>query len=317
MTATNAAPNQQKRVFASPLARRLSRDNNVALDKIIGSGPHGRIIKVDVVAALNSPSAQKSIAAPVAPISVARAPTITRVQLEKIYAERNYELVELNNVRKTIANRLQEAKGSIPHFYLTRDVILDPLLKLRRDVNAGLATRDIKLSVNDFIIKACAIALQNVPAANAIWADDCIFRMQASDVAVAVAVEGGLYTPVLTNAEHKTLSALSTEMKDLAIRARANKLSPQEYQGGSFTISNLGMYGIDNFKAIINPPHAAILAVGAGVKKPIVNEQGDVAVASVMSLTLSVDHRVIDGALGAELLKAIKSNLENPMSMLV
>ena len=220
-------------------------------------------------------------------------------------------------MRRTIAARLTEAKSTIPHFYLRRDIQLDALLKFRGDLNKQLEGRGVKLSVNDFIIKACALALQTIPAANAVWAGDRILQLKPSDVAVAVAIDGGLFTPVLKDADAKSLSALSSEMKDLAARARDRKLAPHEYQGGSFAISNLGMFGIDNFDAVINPPHGAILAVGSGVKKPVVGKDGELTVATVMSVTLSVDHRVIDGALGAELLKAIVEYLENPMLMLV
>lgn len=233
-----------------------------------------------------------------------------------MYEGRTYEEVKLDGMRKTIAARLTEAKQTVPHFYLRRDIQLDALLKFRGELNKQLEGRGVKLSVNDFIIKACALALQAVPDANAVWAGDRVLKMEASDVAVAVAIEGGLFTPVLQNSDTKSLSTLSTEMKDLAKRARDRKLAPHEYQGGSFAISNLGMFGIDNFDAIVNPPHAGILAVGAGVKKPVVGADGELAVATVMSVTMSVDHRVIDGALGAELLNAIKDNLENPMMML-
>jgi pyruvate dehydrogenase E2 component (dihydrolipoamide acetyltransferase) len=233
-----------------------------------------------------------------------------------MYQGRAYEEVKLDGMRKTIAARLTEAKQSIPHFYLRRDIELDALLAFRGQLNTQLQSRGIKLSVNDFIIKACALALQQVPDANAVWAGDRMLRLKPSDVAVAVAIEGGLFTPVLRDAEMKSLSALSAEMKDLAARARDRKLSPQEYQGGSFAISNLGMFGIDNFDAVINPPRGAILAVGAGVRKPVVGKDGELSVATVMSVTLSVDHRVIDGALGAQLLQAIKDNLENPLAML-
>uniref|UniRef100_UPI003F69C18A 2-oxo acid dehydrogenase subunit E2 n=1 Tax=Nereida sp. TaxID=2736090 RepID=UPI003F69C18A len=205
---------------------------------------------------------------------------------------------------------------SVPHFYLRRDIELDALLKFRAEINATLEPRGIKLSVNDFIIKACATALQQVPEANAVWAGDRTLKMERSDVAVAVAIEGGLFTPVLQDADQKSLSTLSTQMKDMASRARDRKLAPHEYQGGSFAISNLGMFGIDNFDAIINPPHSAILAVGAGAKKPVVGADGELKVATVMSTTMSVDHRVIDGALGANLLNTIKHNLENPFGML-
>jgi pyruvate dehydrogenase E2 component (dihydrolipoamide acetyltransferase) len=233
-----------------------------------------------------------------------------------MYEGRAYTELPLDGMRKTIAARLTEAKQTIPHFYLRRSVTLDPLMAFRAQLNAQLEKRGVKLSVNDFIIKACALALQQVPAANAVWAGDRILQLEPSDVAVAVAIEGGLFTPVLKDAHQKSLSALSAEMKDLATRARERKLAPHEYQGGSFAISNLGMFGIENFDAVINPPHGAILAVGAGLKKPVVGEDGTVKVATVMSMTLSVDHRVIDGALGAELLQAIVENLENPMAML-
>ena len=233
-----------------------------------------------------------------------------------MYQDREYAEIPLDGMRKTIAARLTEAKQQIPHFYLRRDIRLDALLKFRSELNAQLADRGIKLSVNDFIIKACANALQQVPDANAVWAGDRILRLKPSDVAVAVAIEGGLFTPVLRDSDKKSLSTLSAEMKDLATRARDRKLAPHEYQGGSFAISNLGMFGIDNFDAVINPPHGAILAVGAGVRKPVVGKDGDLTVATVMSVTLSVDHRVIDGALGAELLQAIVDNLENPLTML-
>jgi pyruvate dehydrogenase E2 component (dihydrolipoamide acetyltransferase) len=219
-------------------------------------------------------------------------------------------------MRKTVAARLTEAKQTIPHFYLRRDIRLDALLAFRAELNAKLEARGVKLSVNDFIIKACALALQQVPDANAVWAGDRVLRLTPSDVAVAVAVEGGLFTPVLKDADSKSLSALSAEMKDLAARARDRKLAPHEYLGGTFAVSNLGMFGIENFDAVINPPHGAILAVGAGVKKPVVGADGELAVATVMSVTLSVDHRVIDGALGAELLAAIVENLDNPIAML-
>ena len=233
-----------------------------------------------------------------------------------MFEGREYEEIKLDGMRKTVAARLTEAKQTVPHFYLRRDIQLDALLKFRSTLNKQLEERGVKLSVNDFVIKACALALQQVPECNAVWAEDRMLMMKASDVAVAVAIEGGLFTPVLKDADTKTLSALSAEMKDLAGRARERKLAPHEYVGGTFTVSNLGMFGVDNFDAIINPPHGGILAVGAGVKKPVVNAEGELAVATVMSVTLSVDHRVIDGALGAQLLTAIKDNLENPIAML-
>jgi pyruvate dehydrogenase E2 component (dihydrolipoamide acetyltransferase) len=305
------------RVIASPLARRLAKEKGIDLTTLRGSGPHGRIVKADVdgaKAGAATPAAPTAVAAPPPAAAASTGPSASVI--EKLYEGREYEEVALDGMRKTIAARLTEAKQTIPHFYLRRDVQLDNLMAFRAQLNAQLESRGVKLSVNDFIIKACANALQQVPDANAVWAGDRILRLKPSDVAVAVAIEGGLFTPVLKDAHQKTLSALSAEMKDLAARARTRKLAPHEYQGGSFAISNLGMFGIDNFDAVINPPHGAILAVGAGVKKPVVKADGEIGVATVMSMTLSVDHRVIDGTLGAALLNAIVDNLENPMSML-
>ncbi|QLL42513.1 pyruvate dehydrogenase complex dihydrolipoamide acetyltransferase [Sulfitobacter pontiacus] len=321
-TSAPAAPkgSDGKRLFVTPLARRIAADKGVDLTELSGSGPHGRIIKADVEAASAGSTKAKpaessqTASAPAATAAPAAGPSADAVM--KIYEGRAFEEISLNGMRKTIAARLTEAKQSIPHFYLRRDIELDALLKFRGELNKQLEARDVKLSVNDFIIKACALALQTVSDANAVWAGDRILKLKPSDVAVAVAIEGGLFTPVLKDAEMKSLSTLSAEMKDLATRARDRKLAPHEYQGGSFAISNLGMFGIDNFDAVINPPHGAILAVGAGVKKPVVGKDGELAVATVMSVTLSVDHRVIDGALGAQLLSAIKDNLENPMMML-
>jgi len=314
------AASDGSRVFASPLARRIAADKGLDLSQLKGSGPRGRIVKADVENATAAPKAAAPVAAAAAtaPASAAAAPATgpSADIIAKMYEGRETEEIKLDGMRKTIAARLTEAKQSVPHFYLRKDIELDALMKFRAQLNKTLEPRGIKLSVNDFIIKACALALQQVPDANAVWAGDKMLKMKASDVAVAVAIEGGLVTPVLQDAEMKSLSALSAEMKDLAARARDRKLAPHEYQGGSFAISNLGMFGIDNFDAIINPPHAAILAVGAGVKKPVVGEDGEIKVAIVMSTTLSVDHRVIDGALGANLLNAIKANLENPMAML-
>ncbi|MEQ8368666.1 MAG: pyruvate dehydrogenase complex dihydrolipoamide acetyltransferase, partial [Roseicyclus sp.] len=301
------------RLFASPLARRIARDKGLDLAQIKGTGPHGRIVKADVEhaepGAAAAPAAAPATAAAPAKAPAGAMPTgPSAEQVLKMYEGRAYEEVKLNGMRKTVAARLTEAKQTIPHFYLRRDIQLDALLKFRGQLNKQLEARGVKLSVNDFVIKACALALQAVPDANAVWAGDRIIRLKPSDVAVAVAVDGGLFTPVLKDSEMKSLSALSAEMKDLATRARDGKLMPHEYVGGSFAISNLGMFGIDNFDAVINPPHGAILAVGAGVKKPVVGADGELAVATVMSVTLSVDHRVIDGALGAQLLEAIKTN---------
>ncbi len=301
------------RIFATPLARRIAADKGLDLSAIAGSGPHGRIVKADVE---NATAAPKAAAAASAAPATAMASGPSSDAVIKMYEGRPFEEVKLDGMRKIIASRLTEAKQSVPHFYLRRDINLDALMKFRSQLNKQLEGRGVKLSVNDFIIKACALALQQVPEANAVWAGDRTLKFTKSDVAVAVAIEGGLFTPVLRDSEMKSLSALSSEMKDLATRARDRKLAPHEYQGGSFAISNLGMFGIDNFDAIINPPHSAILAVGAGVKKPIVGADGELTVGIVMSTTLSVDHRVIDGALGANLLNAIKDNLENPMTML-
>ena len=304
------------RVFATPLARRIAKDKGLDLSAVKGSGPHGRIVKADVENATAAPA--KAASAPVAtPAAAASAPAgLGTDTVLKMYEDRDFEEVTLDGMRKTIAARLTEAKQTIPHFYLRRDIQLDALLAFRSQLNKQLETRGVKLSVNDFIIKACALALQQVPDANAVWAGDRILKLKPSDVAVAVAIEGGLFTPVLEDAHMKSLSALSAEMKDLATRARDRKLAPHEYQGGSFAISNLGMFGIDNFDAVINPPHGSILAVGAGAKKPVVGADGEITAATVMSVTLSVDHRVIDGALGAEFLTAIKDGLENPVAML-
>ncbi|MDF3606071.1 pyruvate dehydrogenase complex dihydrolipoamide acetyltransferase [Paracoccus sp. DMF-8] len=306
------------RVFASPSARRIAADKGIDLSSIQGSGPHGRIVKADVEGA--TPGAAKPAAAPAAAAPAAAAPAAAPAgpsaeTVLKMYADRDHEVVQLDGMRRTIAARLSEAKQTIPHFYLRRSAKLDELMKFRATLNKQLETRGVKLSVNDFIIKACALALQAVPDANAVWAGDRIVKLKPSDVAVAVAIEGGLFTPVLKDAQIKSLSALSAEMKDLATRAKTKKLAPHEYQGGSFAISNLGMFGIENFDAVINPPHGAILAVGAGIQTPVV-EGGEIVIRNVMSMTLSVDHRVIDGALGAQLLQAIVENLENPVGML-
>jgi pyruvate dehydrogenase E2 component (dihydrolipoamide acetyltransferase) len=316
VAAVQPAASQGARVFASPLARRIAADKGLDMAQVKGSGPHGRIVKADVEAA-------KPGAVPVTPVvAVATVPapalavSASAETVKKMFTDRQFTEIPLDGMRKTIAARLTEAKQTIPHFYLRRSVNLDPLMAFRENLNAQLAGRGVKLSVNDFIIKACALALQAVPAANAVWAGDRVLQMKASDVAVAVAIEGGLFTPVLRDAEAKSLSSLSAEMKDLAARAKTRKLAPHEYQGGSFAISNLGMMGVENFDAVINPPHGSILAVGAGIKKPVVGKDGQVTVATMMSMTLSVDHRVIDGALGAEFLKAIVDNLENPMAML-
>jgi pyruvate dehydrogenase E2 component (dihydrolipoamide acetyltransferase) len=302
------------RVFASPLARRIAADKGIDLAQVNGTGPKGRIVKADVEGF--TPSGAAPAAAATATVAASLPAGPDAAQVIKMYADRPHQEIALDGMRKTIAARLTEAKQTIPHFYLRRDIELDALLAARKKLNARGEAAGFKLSVNDFIIKACAAALQQVPAANAVWAGDRVLQLEPSDVAVAVAIEGGLFTPVLRDAHAKGLATLSAEMKDLATRARDRKLAPHEYQGGSFAISNLGMFGIDNFDAVINPPHASILAVGAGVQKPVVRN-GEVTVATVMSVTLSVDHRVVDGALGAQFLDAIKANLEDPMMLLV
>ena len=317
---TAAPARSGARVFASPLARRIAADRGIDLTQVAGTGTHGRIVKSDVEGAKATAAPAAAVAAPVAasaPVAAASMATgMSADTVMKIYADRAYEEVPLDGMRRTIAARLTEAKQTIPHFYLRREVRLDNLMAFREQLNKQLEARGVKLSVNDFIIKASALALQAVPNANAVWAGDRMLRLKPSDVAVAVAIDGGLFTPVLKDAHQKSLSQLSAEMKDLAARAKSKKLAPHEYQGGSFAISNLGMMGIENFDAVINPPHGSILAVGAGIKKPVVLADGSIGVATVMSMTLSVDHRVIDGALGATFLKAIVDNLENPMAML-
>ena len=292
------------RIFASPVAKRIAQSKGLELSSISGSGPHGRIVKADV----------ENFEASAPAVSAAPSPGFEALIGQ--YEAREHEVIQLDGMRRTIAARLAESKQTIPHFYLRRDIRIDKLLAVRSELNAALAVRDMKISVNDFIIKAAAMALQSVPEANSIWAADRILKFKSSDVAVAVAVDGGLFTPVLFDADTKSLSQLSSEMKDLAERARSRSLKPNEYQGGSFAISNLGMYGIDSFDAVINPPHGSILAVGAGAKRPVAVDDG-MEIATVMSATLSVDHRVIDGALGARLLASIVENLENPLRMLL
>ena len=299
----------KERVFATPLARRIAKSNNLELTNIKGTGPYGRIVKADVES--------NNISYLEKPATLSMTSSTTTETIKDIYKDRHFEEIALDGMRTVIANRLTEAKQTIPHFYLRRSVSLDKLLMIRAEMNDGLADKGIKISVNDFIIKASSLALQDIPKANVVWAHDRILQMKSSDVAVAVSVEGGLYTPILFDSENKSISSLSSEIKVLASKARDKKLSPREYQGGSFAISNLGMMGVENFDAVINPPHGSILAVGAGTKKPIVMEDGNISVATIMSMTLSVDHRAIDGALGAEFLARIAYYLENPVNMLV
>ena len=299
----------KERVFATPLARRIAKSNNLELTNIKGTGPYGRIVKADVES--------NNISYLEKPATLSMTSSTTTETIKDIYKDRHFKEIALDGMRTVIANRLTEAKQTIPHFYLRRSVSLDKLLMIRAEMNDGLADKGIKISVNDFIIKASSLALQDIPKANVVWAHDRILQMKSSDVAVAVSVEGGLYTPILFDSENKSISSLSSEIKALASKARDKKLSPSEYQGGSFAISNLGMMGVENFDAVINPPHGSILAVGAGTKKPLVMEDGSISVATIMSMTLSVDHRAIDGALGAEFLARIAHYLENPLNMLV
>ena len=311
----NVVQTSSMRVFATPLARRLAREKGIDLGSVTGSGPHGRIVKTDILDLKVSDvdTNQENLANPVLRTNVQQA---SGSSITNLYADREYKEIPLNSMRKTVAARLTEAKQNIPHFYLRKEIKIDELLQVRSRMNAHLAEKNNKLSINDFIIKSCALALQSVPTANAIWAEDKILQLKPSDIAVAVSVEDGLFTPVIRDADTKSLSNISKEMKELAEKARSKKLMPNEYQGGSFSISNLGMFGIDNFDAVINPPHGAILAVGRGLKKPLVNDDDSILVANLMSLTLSVDHRVIDGALGAELLQSITKYLEDPILML-
>ncbi|MCG7503753.1 pyruvate dehydrogenase complex dihydrolipoamide acetyltransferase [Mesorhizobium retamae] len=317
-----------ERTFASPLARRIAKDAGVDVAAIPGSGPHGRVVKADVEAAIAGGGVAKAASAPsAAPAAAAPAPAAKPMSDEavlKLFEEGSYDLVPHDNMRKTIARRLVEAKSTIPHFYLTLDCELDALLKLRSELNAAAPMRktekgDVpayKLSVNDMIIKAMAQALMAVPDANASWTESAMVKHKHADVGVAVSIPGGLITPIVRKADQKTLSVISNEMKDLAKRARDRKLKPEEYQGGTTAVSNLGMFGIKDFAAVINPPHATILAVGAGEERAVV-KGGEIKIATVMSVTLSTDHRAVDGALGAELLGAFKRIIENPMTMLV
>ncbi|PBB99698.1 pyruvate dehydrogenase complex dihydrolipoamide acetyltransferase [Mesorhizobium sp. M1A.F.Ca.IN.022.07.1.1] len=318
-----------ERVFASPLARRIAKDAGVDVKGLSGSGPHGRVVKADVEAAIASGGAKAAPAgkAPAGAPAGAPAPApkpMSDDQVLKLFAEGSYELVPHDNMRKTIARRLVEAKSTIPHFYLTLDCELDALLALRTQLNAAAPMRKTekgevpayKLSVNDMVIKAMAMALMAVPDANASWTDNAMVKHKHADVGVAVSIPGGLITPIIRHADEKTLSVISNEMKDLASRARSRKLKPEEYQGGTTAVSNLGMFGVKDFAAVINPPHATILAVGAGEERAIV-KKGEIKIATMMSVTLSTDHRAVDGALGAELLGAFKRMIENPMGMLV
>ncbi|MGQ3671687.1 pyruvate dehydrogenase complex dihydrolipoamide acetyltransferase [Xanthobacter sp. TB0136] len=324
VAAAPAAAPAGGRLFASPLARRLAKEKGIDLAALKGSGPRGRIVARDVEGA--QPGLQVAAAAPApaaakeAPKSaVATAPGVDAVKA--LYEAGTYEEVQLDGMRKTIARRLVESEQVTPTFFLTVDCDLDELMALREQVNRNAALKEdgkpvYRLSVNDFIIKALALALQAVPAANAVWAEDRVLRMKHSDVGVAVAIDGGLYAPVVKKAEQKTLSAISNEMRDLATRARNKKLKPEEYSGGSTSVSNLGMMGIRNFTAIINAPQSSIFAIG-GSEKRVVARGDEMKIVTQMTVTMTCDHRVMDGALGAELLAAFKGFIEKPMSMLV
>jgi len=306
------------RVFASPLAKRLAKEAGIEISAISGTGPKGRVIKADVEAARAGKTPLKAAAAPAA---AGAAPMgMSKNQVMALYEEGTYEVVPNDGMRKTIAARLTESKQTVPHFYLTVDCRIDALLAAREQINAQAPKSkdgkpEYKLSVNDFVMKAWAIALQRVPAANATWAGDSILYHKRSDVAVAVAIPGGLFTPVVKSCDTKSLRQISDEVKDLAGRARNKKLAPHEYQGGASAVSNLGMFGIKEFAAVINPPHGTILAVGVGEER-VYAEKGQVKVGQFMTVTLSCDHRSVDGALGAEVLGVFRSLIENPVMML-
>jgi pyruvate dehydrogenase E2 component (dihydrolipoamide acetyltransferase) len=323
-----AKPNGHGRIFASPLARRLASQAGIDLSLVRGSGPHGRIIKHDIDEAQRGDAQKAPLATSAAPVqngmqalvpSRAFPAAMTDDQILALYDKGSYEIRPLDNMRKTIALRLTQATATIPHFRLNADCEVDTLLDARQRLNLRApkdGPKSYKLSVNDFIIKAMGLALQRVPDANATFTERGLLMHKSSDIGVAVAIDGGLFTPVIRGVEHKTLAEISNEMRELAERARRRRLAPQEYQGGTTAISNLGMFGIDNFDAVINPPHATILAVGRSEKRAIV-KAGQIAIATMMSCTLSCDHRVIDGALGAKLLTAFKGFIEDPVTMLV
>jgi pyruvate dehydrogenase E2 component (dihydrolipoamide acetyltransferase) len=311
------------RVFSSPLARRLAKEAGIDLGRIAGSGPHGRVIARDVAAAKEGKGLRTPAAAPGgAPAGApAIAPAMSDQQIRSLYEEGSYELIPHDGMRRTIAQRLTASTQTIPHFYLTIDCDIGKLVAAREEINAAAAKdKDgkpaYKLSVNDFVIKALALALQRVPDANVSWTEAGLLKHKHSDIGVAVALPAGLITPIIRNAEAKSLSAISNEMKDLAARARARKLKPQEYQGGTSSVSNLGMYGIKDFTAVINPPQSTILAVGTGEERAVARG-GKIEAAQMMSVTMSCDHRAVDGALGAVLIGAFKALIENPVMMLV
>jgi pyruvate dehydrogenase E2 component (dihydrolipoamide acetyltransferase) len=321
--AAPATASSGDRVFASPLARRLAKEAGLDLNAVSGSGPKGRVVKSDVEKAVSTGGAKSAPAA--APgTAAAPAPALAKGASEeavlKLFEAGSYDLVPHDGMRKTIAKRLQESKQTIPHFYVSVDCELDALLALRAQLNDAAPRKEsaptYKLSVNDMVIKALALALRDVPDANVSWTDSNMVKHKHADVGVAVSIPGGLITPIIRKAETKTLSAISNEMKDLGKRAKERKLKPEEYQGGTTAVSNMGMMGVKNFAAVVNPPHATILAIGAGEERVVV-KNGEMKIANVMTVTLSTDHRAVDGALGAELLGAFKRYIENPMGMLV
>jgi pyruvate dehydrogenase E2 component (dihydrolipoamide acetyltransferase) len=309
------------RVFSSPLARRLAKEAGIDIGRVAGSGPHGRVVARDVSAAKEGKGLRVPAAAPAAAAAPAIAPSLSDQQIRALYEDGSYELVPHDGMRRTIAQRLTASVQTVPHFYLTIDCDIGKLLAAREEINA-VAPKDkdgkptYKLSVNDFVIKALALALQRVPDANVSWTEAGMLKHKHSDIGVAVALPVGLITPIIRNAETKSLSAISNEMKDLATRARARKLKPQEYQGGTSSVSNLGMFGIKDFTAVINPPQSTILAVGTGEERAVVRN-GKIEAAQIMSVTMSCDHRSVDGALGAVLIGAFKALIENPVMMLV
>ena len=343
-SAARPAGDDTKRQYASPLAKRMAKEFGIDLSAVVGSGPHGRVVERDVKAAQTggtakaAPASSPSQPSPTRGEGIALPPVLAPVPApgepkpamatgpsdeitKKLFAPGSYEEIPHDNMRKTIARRLTESKQTVPHFYLRVDCNLDALLAIREQINAAAPVADgkpaYKLSVNDMVIKAWAMALRAVPDANASWTDNAMLKHKHADVGVAVSIPGGLITPIIRDACHKSLSTISNEMKDLAARAKNRKLKPDEYQGGTTAVSNLGMFGVKDFCAVINPPHATILAVGAGEKRPVVKPDGMLGVATVMSVTLSTDHRAVDGALGAEALAAFRKYIENPMGMLV
>jgi pyruvate dehydrogenase E2 component (dihydrolipoyllysine-residue acetyltransferase) len=321
-TPTALAPLQPKggnRIFSSPLARRLAKEANIDLNRVQGSGPHGRVIARDIEQAKSGKGLRTPVGAPAGGATIV--PAMSDMQIRSLYAEDSYELVPHDGMRRTIAQRLTASVQTIPHFYETMDCDIGRLMVAREEINAAAPKNKdgkpaYKLSVNDFVIKALALALQRVPDANVSWTEAGMLKHKHSDIGVAVALPGGLITPIVRSAESKSLSAISNEMRDLAMRARERKLKPHEYQGGTSSVSNLGMYGIKDFTAVINPPQSTILAVGAGEERAVVRN-GKIEAATIMSVTLSCDHRAVDGALGAELIGAFKALIENPVMMVV